>query len=131
MRGGGVVMPALIRFVVGALLIAHGLVHLLYIAEDVPEFSAERSWVVPVGVRRPFALALMGATIVAFALVGLAVWGVPLLAGAWPTLTIVASVVSLVLLASFWHPRVMVGVGIDLALIAVALIQPDWTASIG
>jgi hypothetical protein len=117
--------------VVGALLIAHGLVHLLYIADDVPEFSAERSWVVPVGARRPVALTLIGATIVAFALVGLAVWGVPLLSAVWPTLTIVASVVSLVLLGSFWHPRVVLGVVIDIVLIAVAMTQPAWTTSIG
>lgn len=128
---GGADVSVLIRFVVGGLLIAHGLVHLLYIAEDVPEFSVDRSWVVPVPARRRVALALMGATIAAFALVGLAVWGVPLLAAAWPSLTIVASVLSLVLLGSFWHPRVMLGVGIDLALIVVALAQPAWTTPIG
>lgn len=121
----------MIRFLAGGLLIAHGLVHLLYVAEEVPEFSVERSWVVPVQARPRVASALMGATVVAFALVGLAVWGVPLLTAAWPALTVAASAVSLILLASFWHPRLMLGVVIDLALIAVALTQPEWTTSIG
>jgi hypothetical protein len=58
-----------IRVVAGALLLAHGLVHLLYLAPDVPEFSLDRSWLLPASARRPVALALMAATVAAFALV--------------------------------------------------------------
>jgi hypothetical protein len=69
--------------------------------------------------------------VAAFALVGLAVWGTPILSGVWPTLTIVASVVSLVLLVSYWSPRLVLGVAIDLVLIVVAVARPGWAVSIG
>lgn len=124
-------MAVLIRILAGLLLIAHGLVHLLYLAPDVEEFTLDESWIVGANARRPVAYVLMAATVAAFALVGLAVWGVPVLSGAWPVLTIIASVVSLVLLAAYWHPRLVFGVAIDLALIAVAVARPAWTASIG
>jgi len=75
-------MATLLRIVIGVLLIAHGLVHLLYLTDDVPEFSLERSWLVPEKSRRPVAMVLMWVTVAAFALLGLAVWNVPGLAGA-------------------------------------------------
>ena len=65
-------------------LLAHGLVHLLYLASDVQEFSFDRSWVVPESPRRQVGLGLMVATVVAFALVALAVWDVPRLSADWP-----------------------------------------------
>jgi hypothetical protein len=69
--------------------------------------------------------------VAAFALLALAVWGVPWLAGWWPGITIVASVISLVLLIAFWHRWLFIGVAIDLVLIAIAVIRPDWTDQIG
>jgi hypothetical protein len=74
---------------------------------------------------------LILATVVAFVLVGLAVWGVPGLAGAWPLLTLVAAVLSLVLLIAYWDVRLVFGVILDLGLIAVAVAQPGWTQRIG
>jgi hypothetical protein len=123
-------MTVLIRALAGLLLIAHGLVHLLYLAPDVEEFTLDDSWIVGANARRPVAYVLMTATVVAFALVGLAVWGVPLLSAIWPALMIAASVVSLVLLVLYWHPRLVFGVAIDLALIVLAVLRPDWTQSI-
>jgi hypothetical protein len=108
-------MIVVIRVVTGVLLLAHGLVHLLYLAQDVPEFSIQDSWLVPESARRPVALALIAATIAAFAVLALAVWGVPGLSAAWPILAIVASTFSLVLLVAFWDTRVMLGVIIDIA----------------
>lgn len=124
-------MTVVIRILAGLLLIAHGLVHLLYLAPDVEEFALDGSWVVPASVRRPVGGLLMAATVAAFVVVGLAVWGVPLLSGAWPALTIVASVASLVLLAAYWHPRLVFGVAIDVALIVVAVLRPAWTQPLG
>lgn len=114
-----------LRIVVGVLLIAHGLVHLLYIAPDTP-FSLEKSWLVPEGSRRPVAYVLMGATIIAFLLVALAVWGVPGLSTAWPVVTIVAAGVSALLLVAFWNNQLALGIVIDAALIAAAVIRPEW-----
>jgi hypothetical protein len=120
-----------IRAVAGVLLVAHGLVHLLYLAPDVPEFSLEKSWLVPAVARRNLGIVLILATVVAFVLVGLAVWGVPGPAGAWPLLTVVASVLSLVMLIAYWDVRLVFGVILDLGLIAVAVAQPGWTQRIG
>jgi len=119
-----------IRIVIGILLIAHGLVHLLYLA-DVSEFSLDDSRLVPDSASRPVALVLMTAIVVAFALLGLAVWGVPGLTGAWSVIAIIASVLSLTLLIAFWNWALIFGVLIDLAVIAIALIRPDWTDRIG
>ena len=123
-------MIVVIRVVTGVLLLAHGLVHLLYLAQDVPEFSIQDSWLVPESARRPVALALIAATIAAFAVLALAVWGMPGLSAAWPILAIIASTFSLVLLVAFWDTRVMLGVIIDLALITLAVTQPSWTQHI-
>jgi hypothetical protein len=124
-------MDTLLRIVIGLLLIAHGLVHLLYLTEDVPEFSLENSWLVPASASRPIALVLMWATIVGFALLGLAVWGVPGLTSIWPALAIAGSVLSLLLLVAFWSWSLVFGVLIDVALIAIAVIRPEWTERIG
>jgi hypothetical protein len=70
-------MATLLRIVIGVLLIAHGLVHLLYLTDEVPEFSLERSRLVPESASRRVAMVLMWATVAAFALLGLAVWSVP------------------------------------------------------
>jgi len=63
-----------VRVVAGVLLLAHGWVHLLYLAPDVPEFSIGRSWLLPAPARRPVARVLMAATVAAFTLAALAVW---------------------------------------------------------
>lgn len=123
-------MTVLLRVVVGILMIAHGLVHLLYLATDTPEFSFENSWLVPDSSARTLGMALMWASVAAFVLVGLAVWGVPGLSTTWPTLTIAASAISLVLLIVFWSSRLVLGVAIDLALIAIAVARPEWAESI-
>ena len=124
-------MDTLVRIVIGFLLIAHGLVHLLYLMDDLPEFSLENSWLVPESARRPVALVFMWATIAAFTLLGLAVWGVPGLTSIWPALAITGSVLSLLLLVAFWGWSLIFGVLINVALIAVAVIRPEWTDRIG
>ena len=126
-------MATLVRVVAGNLLIAHGAVHALYLAPapDDPKypFTFESSWL-PGPARRPVAIALIAATVIAFILLALAVWGVPGLTGAWPVLTIVASALSLALLITFWHTWLVFGVAIDLGLIAIAFIRPGWTDQI-
>jgi hypothetical protein len=119
-----------IRIVVGVLLLAHGLVHLLYLARDVPEFSLASSWLVPQSARRPVALVLIVTTVAAFLLVALAIWGVPGLSRIWPALTIAAASFSLVLLVAYWNKMLILGVAIDMALIAVAAIRPEWVQHI-
>jgi hypothetical protein len=116
----------LARIAVGVLLLAHGLVHLLYLADDVGEFSVDRSWLVPDAVRRPVAIGLIVATVVAFGGVALAVWSVPGLSAAWPTLTVVACGLSMALLILFWNRSLVLGIAIDVGLLTVAVMRPDW-----
>lgn len=127
-------MAVLIRIVAGLFLIAHGLVHLLYLVhkEDDPSFpfTLKQSWLVPEAVRRPTGLVLLAATVAAFALLGLAVWGVPGLSGAWPVIAVVAAALSLSLLVAFWNSHLFAGIGIDLALVALAAIRPEWIEKI-
>ncbi len=113
------------RIVVGGLLLAHGLVHLLYLAQDVDAFSIESSRL-PEHLRRPVALVLITLTVLAFALVAFSTWGVPGLSDVWPTLVVVASVLSAVLLLAFWDRQLVVGLVIDAVLILVGLWKPGW-----
>jgi len=115
-----------VRIVTGILLLAHGLVHLLYLASDVREFSLDRSWLVPEAARRPLALGLMAATVAAFLLLALAVWGVPGLSAVWPAVTVVACLLSALLLILFWSMWLALGLAIDLALLAIAVMRPHW-----
>lgn len=124
-------MSVVLRAVAGFLLIAHGLVHLLYLVPDVPEFSTDDSWLLPESASRRTAVALMTATVVAFGLLGLAVWGVPVVTSAWPVLTVLAVTVSTVLLAAYWDWRLLFGIAINAALIAVVLLRPEWTERLG
>lgn len=124
-------MDTLLRIVIGFLLVAHGLVHLLYLTDDVPEFSLDNSWLLPESASRSAALVLMWATIAAFTLLGLAVWGVPGLNSIWPALAIIGSALSLLLLVAFWSWSLMFGILINLAIIAIAVIRPEWTDRIG
>lgn len=119
-------MLIVLRVVVGVILVAHGLVHLLYLVPDVPEFSLDKSWLVPEAGRRPVAYVLMVATIVAFVLVALCVWQLPGLTSAWPLLVLVAAGLSTLLLALFWNWHLVFGLVINAALVAGAVVRPDW-----
>jgi hypothetical protein len=119
-----------IRLASGGLLIAHGLVHLMYVAPDADDpdapFTLHGSWL-PGGSARPVALALIAATVAAFALLGLAVWGVPGLSGAWAMLATAGAAASLALLVAFWDTRLLFGVVVDVALLALVVTRPGWT----
>jgi hypothetical protein len=115
-----------VRVLVGAFIFAHGLVHLLYLVNDVGEFSLECSWLTPDSARSPIALVLIAATVAAFAILALAVWGVPGPSAVWPVITVVACLLSMALLILFWNSWLIFGLAIDIALLAAAVIQPDW-----
>jgi hypothetical protein len=118
------IVAVVIRIVVGLLLVAHGLVHLIFMADDVAEFTFEGSWVVPDSAERTVGVVLMATAVGLFGLAGLALWGVPGVAGLWPELAISGAVVSLLLLVVFWDTRMIYGTAINLGLIVVAVVQP-------
>lgn len=77
------------------------------------------------------AVPIIALVVAGFALLGLAVCGVPGLASIWPVLAIGAAVASLVALVLFWDRQLLWGVSIDVALIVVALWHPAWTDRLG
>lgn len=119
-------MTIAVRLAAGVLLLAHGLVHLLYLAPGVPEFSIGQSWLITGSARWPVGMALMTAAVAAFALAALAVWGVPKLAGSWPMLIFVACLASMTLLAAFWGTSLLAGIMIDVALLVITVTHPAW-----
>ncbi|MET7770171.1 hypothetical protein [Nocardia sp. NPDC005366] len=116
-----------VRGVTGILLLAHGLVHLLYLAPDVPEFSLGTSWLVPDRARQPLGTGLVTATVVAFLVLALAVWGVPGLSAVWVAIAVVAALLSTVLLVAFWDIHLVFGLALDVAIFVVATTRPHWT----
>jgi len=122
------------RWLFAALLVAHGVVHLLFL---VPTPGAEgtggggawpfdlgRSWAVArlgidAGVVRAIALLLIAVTIGAFLLAGLATVGVLVPAGGWAPLVVVGSIASLALLVLAFDPQLVLGLGLDLVLLWV------------
>ena len=127
-------MLTLLKIVVGLLLAAHGLVHLLYFVANSDEkwpFTVEESWLLPEVARRPVAIALVASTVLGFALLGLAVAGVPGLGAIWPALAVVSAAASLLTLVVFGNAQLVAGIAIDLAVLALAIWQPGWTDQIG
>ena len=127
-------MTALARVVVGFLLLAHGLVHLLYLVPAATDpkypFSLARSWLLPESARRPVALVLITTVALGFLASALGMWGVPGLTGAWSGVTIVAAILSLALLVAFWDRQLWIGVLIDVLLVAAALVRPSWVEAL-
>jgi hypothetical protein len=128
-------VEVLVRIVLGMLVVAHGLVHLLWFApsHDDPAwpFRLDRSWLLSEATRTPIAIVLITLVVAGFALLGLAVWGIPGLTSIWPALAIGAAIPSLAALVLFWDRQLQWGIAIDVALIVVALWRPAWTDHLG
>lgn len=127
-------MDVVLRIVAGTLVVAHGLIHLMwFLPNDDPAwpFRLDRSRLLPDELRKPVATVLVALVVAGFALLGLAVWGVPGLAAIWPVPAIGAATASIAVLVLFWDRQLVLGVAIDLAIIAIALWQPGWTDRLG
>lgn len=123
-------MEVTVRIGIGLLLLGHGLVHLLWFApDDDPDwpFRTDRSWLVPGSMRTAVAAVLVGLVVSGFALLALAVWGVPGLVSVWPSLATGAAIASLAVLVLYVDRRLLWGAAIDVAVIVVALWRPGWT----
>lgn len=127
-------MEVFVRIVLGVLLVAHGLVHLLWLAPSdnaAWPFRLDRSWLVSESAAKSVAGVLIALIVAGFALLALAVWGVPGLTSIWPVLAVGAAAASLAALVLFWDRQLLWGVAIDVALIVVALSHPAWTDRLG
>lgn len=125
------------RLLIAAFLLAHAAIHAAFISPRPPAtaggpawpFELSRSWILgPLGLDselgRILGLALIAVTFGGFALAALAALGlVP--AGIWPPAVAIGAVASIAVLALFFHPWLVLGVAIDLALLWAVLVA-NW-----
>jgi hypothetical protein len=128
---------ALGRWLLGALLVAHGLIHLLF---AVPRpataaatsgaakwpFDMTRSWLVAirgldVSALRLVGVALVGTVVISLLLAGFATVGILVPSAWWPVLVVASSVASAVLFALFFDPQLVLGLSIDIVLLWIVL----------
>jgi hypothetical protein len=122
------------KILLAAFLAAHGLIHLSYLAPAPPRtaggpewpFDVTHSWLVTAlgmdaAAMRPLATALVIITTVA--LLGAAAVAMGWLSSTlWLPLLVAGTVGSLVTLALFFHPWLVVGIAIDLVLLWTTLV---------
>ena len=128
-------------WVLAGFLVAHGLVHVMFMtpapasasapgATEWP-FDMANSWLVTgpgldVNLVRAVGIALTAASVVAFALAGLATAGIVVPSGSWRVLVGISAVASIALLVLFFNPQLILGVGIDAVLLAV-VVSAAWS----
>lgn len=125
-----------LKILIVLFLIAHGLVHAGLAAAPDPKdpeekagaffTSAKRSWLLPKFGLSPAMIQWIGIGLVSlatlgFVLAGLGVFGVAGLDTIWRTIAIISAATSLLLLILFWHRWLVVGVLIDLVILAEIL----------
>jgi hypothetical protein len=128
-------------WILAGFLVAHGLVHLMFVSPAPASASAPgatewpfdmaKSWLVTgpgldVNLVRAVGLALIAAIVVTFALAGMATAGIVVPSGSWRTLVAISAVASIALLVLFFNPQLVLGLGIDAVLLAVVLASA-WT----
>jgi hypothetical protein len=114
----------MVRTVVGLLLIAHGLVHLLYLMprpEDDPSypFVPETRWSARLVGLGPSTAKIVAVSLAVAVAVVLLVSGIALFADAniWKVAAATGSLLSLALLLLFFHPWLTIGIAIDAAIL--------------
>lgn len=130
----------ILRSVLAAILLGHALIHAAFLAPRPPAtaggppwpFELDRSWILETfgidpAMTRVVGLAAIAATVASFALSALITLG----GGAvelWPAAIAVGTVGSMLALLLFFHPWLIVGVGIDLGLLWTVVVL-GWTPS--
>ena len=124
------------RWVLGGFLLAHGLIHLMFVAPAPASagtdggaawpFDMARSWLVTganldLGPVRLIGAALVVVVAVGFVLAGLATVGVVVPSGWWQPLALVSAAASIALLAMFFNPKLVLGLAIDAVLVWVVV----------
>lgn len=130
----------MVRILYAVFLIAHGLVHAGLAAAPIPNdpnptpgafFTAmSRSWLLPrLGLGAPvirwIGILLVALATIGFILAGLGALGTPGFNDAWRVVAVVSACISLSLLILFWHPWLILGVLIDIALL-ITLLWAQW-----
>jgi hypothetical protein len=120
------------RWLLAALLIGHGLIHLLFLVpapaatDSGPKwpFDMGRSWAASRAGLGGSAVRIVGAALIAvvvvgFSLAALSTVGIVIPSGWWQPLVAVSSVASAALLVLCFEPQLVLGLGIDAALLWV------------
>lgn len=131
------------RILFGLFLLAHGLIHASYLSPAPPAnpaapdwpFSMARSWLVTglrvdIDIVRAVGTLLVVVVVAGFALSGLAWLGILVPAGWWPGLVIGSASASVILLAAFFHPWIVIGFVIDAVLLWLVLAA-SWQVELG
>ncbi len=125
-------------WLLAALLVAHGLIHLLFFVPQPaataggPEwpFDMARSWAVTgagvdLGVVRAIGVALIAVVVVGFVTAGLATAGIVVPPDWWRAAVVASAAASIVALALFFNPQLVLGLAIDASLICV-VVSAAW-----
>lgn len=122
--------------IIGAFLIAHGLVHAILAAAPIPNdpapkpgtfFTATpRSWLLsklgsPDAAAKWTGIVLVALATIGFILAGMGALGVTGLTAIWHIMAIISAAISLLLLIIFWHSWLIVGVLIDVGALVYLL----------
>jgi hypothetical protein len=129
--------PSTLRILIGLFLIAHGLVHAVLAAAPLPEAGKPRtpffpSWWrtavdplwpimrlgVPAETARSNGYAMWVVQLICFVLAGLGLLGVPGLDVLWRGFAVFSAIFSLMFLGFYWHPWLIIGMVIDLVIVA-------------
>jgi hypothetical protein len=132
----------LARLAIAGLLLAHAAIHVAFVAPSPPvtadgpawPFTTSGSWIlsrlgIGPGEAHALALALVAVTLAAFALAAIAAVGIVPLA-LWTPAIVMGSAASLTLLITFFHPWLVLGVAIDVALMWLA-VAVGWAPGSG
>ena len=134
-----VLFKRLLMPILAAVMLGHGLVHAMFVLPEPAAkaggtewpFGMAKSWLVTaagldVNVVRVVGVAFIGVVVVGFVLAALATVGVVMPSSAWPALVVISATASAVMLALFFNPQLVLGLGIDAVLLAVVLASA-WT----
>ena len=119
----------LLTIAFGLFLIAHGLVHVLWLVPrpDDPKWPFDVSRSRMLIKTSPTTLRLVGTVLVSlamaeFVLAGLGVLGVPALSGVWRVVAIVGAADSLAVIALFWNRQFVFGAALNVAIVLAAVL---------
>jgi len=124
------------RWLLAALLIGHGVVHVLFAvpAPAAPDGGAEwpfnmaQSWAITgagldANMVRIVGVALITVVVVGFSLAALSTVGIIVPSGWWQPIVAVSAVTSAILLVLFFEPQLVLGLGIDAVLLWVVVAR--------
>jgi len=125
------------KLLMAGFLLAHAAIHAGFVSPGPPAtaggpawpFELGRSWILgPLGIRpdvaRILGIAVVAGTLGGFALAALAALGVAL-AAIWPASVALGALASIALLGLYFHPWLVVGFAIDVALLWVVVVR-NW-----